>query len=124
MNNFWKAGHFRPSTHNEGVVAVEAFAVQSSWTVVPQLENCTLELIGEMRAATRMSTIEISFTAVSDADKLVMTALKPTGFDFTATIALSDGHEILDAGGSTLSLRVVTRAGERNTVRLGEVSAQ
>lgn len=50
--------------------------------------------------------------------------MKPTGFDFTATIALSDGHEILDAGGSTVSLRVVTRAGERNTVRLGEVSAQ
>ncbi|KAF4713008.1 hypothetical protein FOZ63_020640, partial [Perkinsus olseni] len=120
VRNYWKAGHFRPSSQNEGV-SVVATAVHASWTVVPQLEDCSVELTGEMLAATRASDIEISFTAVSAADKLVITARQPPGFDFSAATVLSSGHEILEAIGSTVSLRVVIRAGERSTVRLGKV---
>ncbi|KAF4671964.1 protein arginine methyltransferase 10 [Perkinsus chesapeaki] len=120
IHNYWKAAHFRRSSQN-AAVSVIASAVHVSWTVVPQLENCSVELTGQMLAATRTSDIEISFTAVSAADKLVVRALQPPGFDFASAVVLSSGHEILESTGNTVSLRVVIRAWERSKVRLGKV---
>jgi hypothetical protein len=123
--NFWRVTHFSTATP-DGTRTILSSKVKESWEVVPQLESVDVTLVGDHRAAESISGIGVGFVPVSDADELWIDALAPEEFDFTGAVVTSSGHEVLDASGTQIRLKVPIFAGRTTYVqvekfRLGKV---
>merc|ERR1719265_1511048 len=123
--NFWKITHFSMEDAG-GTREVLSSKVAESWDIVPQLENVVVTIVGEQRAAESISGIGVGFIPVSDADELWIDALEPAEFDFTGAVVTSSGHEVLDASGTQIRLKVPIFAGRSTYVqvekfRLGKI---
>lgn len=123
--NFWKVTHFS-IPGNDGSRPILSSKVKESWEVVPQLESVVVTLVGEQKAAESISGIGVGFVPVSDADELWIDALAPDEFDFTGAVVTSSGHEVLDASGTQIRLKVPIFAGRASYVqvenfRLGKI---
>eukprot|EP00746_Dinoflagellata_sp_MGD_P164941 gnl/MRDRNA2_/MRDRNA2_93924_c0_seq1.p1 gnl/MRDRNA2_/MRDRNA2_93924_c0~~gnl/MRDRNA2_/MRDRNA2_93924_c0_seq1.p1 ORF type:complete len:3212 (+),score=535.85 gnl/MRDRNA2_/MRDRNA2_93924_c0_seq1:111-9746(+) len=123
--NFWTVTHYS-TPGPDGTRTILSSKAKESWEVVPQLESLVVSLVGEQRAAESISGIGIEFIPVSDADELWIDALAPEEFDFTGAKVTSSGHEVLDASGNKIRLKVPIFAGRKTYVqvekfRLGKV---
>ncbi|KAF4662280.1 protein arginine methyltransferase 10 [Perkinsus chesapeaki] len=77
--NWWLVHHYGGS----GRTIQSSHAVEG-WTIVPQLQNVTVRLVGKLMRATAISSVQITFTSVSRADTVLVEAVSPIGFDFTS----------------------------------------
>lgn len=69
---------------------------QLSWPIHANLENVMVNLTGKNKAEQATSSLEITFTPVSDAGVLVLEAIQPTkGWSFEGAYAVSLGHEVI-----------------------------
>jgi len=111
MLNFWTITHTSGST-------IRSSAAALSWDVVPQLYNISIFLVGRLKAASAQSSIAVSFAPVNDADELTMSALLPTGFDFTGAITSSVGHEVIATSLETIRVRASMYANTKVDIRI------
>lgn len=73
-----------------------------------------MKLTGLKKAAGSLSTIEVTFKAVSTANELSIEAQKPFGFDFTGASLATTGQEIKLKNGNMIRVRVVLSTTKTN----------
>lgn len=112
MQNHWTCVH----SLNTG--QIRSSGAQLSWDIRPQLESVEVLLTGREKAASSMSSMEISFIPVSDADELSLKAMLPEGFDFTGAGSSSLGHEVIATSVEVIRVRCALYADVRATIRL------
>eukprot|EP00398_MALV-I-01_sp_L67-1_P000018 gene18-57_t len=131
-SNFWKATHYEtttvapptgspPGTPDQEVLKVIASEVLQGWQIVPQLGNLEVKLIGESKAAGATSTIEVSFEAVSHANKVRLQTPEPTGIDFGEALCLTAGFVIETQSGYTITLQGNIEPFVKTEIRLSKV---
>eukprot|EP00929_Paragymnodinium_shiwhaense_P041335 TRINITY_DN21478_c0_g1_i1.p1 TRINITY_DN21478_c0_g1~~TRINITY_DN21478_c0_g1_i1.p1 ORF type:complete len:3380 (+),score=785.72 TRINITY_DN21478_c0_g1_i1:132-10271(+) len=125
-HNFWRC-----TLYNPGSLIKSSKAFQS-WTIIPQLEEVEVSLIGTNQAAEAVSSIRVAFTAVTFAEDVAIEATSPIGFDFAATRLQDDvGQSIILTDGALIRIRMAEQIfpGKRyvidmHGVRLGKDGGQ
>lgn len=126
-SNYWRCKHFGPAT--SGKRPLRSSKAFSGWTIIPQLENVEISLLGPLTAAEQMSSIRVAFTAVTDADDVAITALEPPRFDFSQASVLASDQTLFLTAGALARVRTRIRKGDRivivfSNVRLGREGGQ
>jgi len=115
--NFWRVSHQR-----NGVV--RSSHIYPSWSINPQLEDVTINLVegAQNQAAGTTSDLIFTFTAVSDADTIQIEALFPTEFDFgRATVPVPYDIDDLSEREMIIINRCSIVAGRSQTIRINSV---
>jgi hypothetical protein len=94
-----------------------------SWSIIPQLKDVDVDLIGPLYAAESTSGIRVAFTAVTAAENFFMQINQPTGFDFSAATVddAVPSQEIFVQKGNVIRLHTAISPGQRVTVTLRNV---
>merc|ERR1719379_967982 len=100
VKNFWTCTHYDA----KGKI-LSSHAVRS-WQIVPQLDDVKIDLIGPLFAAGAVSTIRLSFVAISNANELVAEAVKPVNFDFKRVRLGDPSHVIIQAKGTSIRVLI------------------
>merc|ERR1719253_1319397 len=83
FDNYWLIEHRKATADDGSSGAILSSHAFKGWTIIPQLENPVIRLLGGVTAASSdEATIEISFLPVSRADTLMIEAGEPAGFIF------------------------------------------
>jgi hypothetical protein len=105
FDNYWLIEHRKPGNEDGSDGAILSSHAFKGWTIIPQLENPVIRLLGDVTAAGRdEATIEISFLPVSRADTLTVEAAEPIGFEFDLVKLDDPTMFVVSAKGSTISM--------------------
>eukprot|EP00971_Amphidinium_carterae_P055629 1096692-Amphidinium_carterae.1 len=102
----------------EVIVSSSAF---ESWTIIPQLEAVEVDLLGPLLAAEALSSIRFTFTVVTQADDIEITATHPDGFDFSQAVPQSLGQSVILADGNNIRIALPLETGARVSLTLAGV---
>jgi len=112
--NFWRVEH-RRNFQGQGWTT-RSLDVAESWTVLPQLENLEILLVGSLIAASTAdesttSSIQFRFEAVSIATTISITAEFPSEFDFGRAVVQNPISIARNEGRNIVLERVTMRPG-------------
>ncbi|KAF4663929.1 protein arginine methyltransferase 10 [Perkinsus olseni] len=79
-DNWWTVTHYAAGS----TATIQSTHAVEGWPIIPQLRNATVTLVGHLMRATATSSVRVSFISVSRADAVLVEAVEPGGFDFSA----------------------------------------
>jgi hypothetical protein len=120
--NFWRCWHYGQADSDGGRPTLSSRAFES-WSIVPQLGDVQVDLVGLNQAAESISDIRVRFTPVSSAEDLLLVFNEPTGFDFSqATVAAANPpQEIFLQRGNLIRIRTAITPFNRIDIYLRNV---
>jgi len=115
-DNFWRCKHLAGP-----FMVLKSSKTFESWQIIPQLESVDVQLLGPFYAAEALSTIQVKFTAVNDAEDLAIQANDPPRFVFNLAQPMDKAQEVILAEGNIIRIRFKIVAGIRYTIVLNNV---
>mmetsp|Transcript_142909 Transcript_142909/g.247385 ORF Transcript_142909/g.247385 Transcript_142909/m.247385 type:complete len:2516 (+) Transcript_142909:3-7550(+) len=121
--NFWRCRHLGPLPDPPAaqVRSIKSSKAFQGWEVIPQLEQLEVDLMGPLTAAEAVSSIRISFIAVSDAEDVAIRVLYPPRFEFGSATVLDPEQEIFLTDGSLCRVRSKIKRGKKTIIMLNNV---
>ena len=113
--NFWRVNLVRNGVSMSS-------QIQQGWSIIPQLNDIEMSLVGDLKAAGRIGAIRVAFTAISEADSLRIVLNSPLDFDFSDAFPLTTGNDVIESFANTVKIRVAAVAGQVINVTIGGVT--